>query len=216
MSTLNLYANVLIVGMSRSGKSEAIKKLVPFYKTWRIIVISDVAQYNREYSHITDSAFTAPNQNTNELLEITEAGFDRLKQIVEEQKVYIKRGHKARRVLFLFDDAISEEMDFGFLGTLLSRNRHLQIKVIISTQAVQASIRPLGRYNIHLLLLGNISIESAKYMYPISGYREKKAFIDLYEKNKRPYHFIRFNCSDPTEPPRLINSRRVKRIDLVT
>lgn len=207
--SLNLYANVLIVGQSRSGKSEAVKTLLPFYASWRIIVVSDVAQYNGEYNHVTDKP-------GNELLEITGAGFDRLKQIVEEQKVYIKRGHKAKRVLFLFDDAISEDMDFAFLGTLLSRNRHLQIKVIISTQAVQASIRPLGRYNIHLLFMGNINSESAKYMYPISGYGTKKEFLAYYAAHSRPYTFIRFNCADPRAPPRLVNSRRITRADLVT
>lgn len=207
--SLNLYSNVLIVGQSRSGKSECIKTLLPYYDSWRIIVISDVAQYNGEYNHIT----TKPG---NELLEINEAGFDRLKQIVEEQKVYIKRGHKAKRVLFLFDDAISEDMDFAFLGTLLSRNRHLQIKVIISTQAVQASIRPLGRYNIHLLFMGIINCESAKYMYPISGYGTKKEFLAYYAAHSRPYLFIRFSCADPRAPPRLVNSRRITRADLVT
>lgn len=206
--SLNLYSNVLIVGQSRSGKSEAVKTLLPFYASWRIIVISDVAQYNGEYNHVTDKP-------GNELLEITEAGFDRLKQIVEEQKVYIKRGHKAKRVLFLFDDAISEDMDFAFLGTLLSRNRHLQIKVIISTQAVQASIRPLGRYNIHLLFMGNINSESAKYMYPISGYGTKKDFLAFYAANSRPYHFIRFNCADPRARPKIVNSRHIARADLV-
>lgn len=209
MATLNLYANVLIVGQSRSGKSECIRKILPYYSSWRIVVISDVAQYNREYDRITD----IPG---NELLEINEQGFDRLKSIVDEQKVYIKRGHSARRILFLFDDAISQDMDFEFLGTLLSRNRHLQIKVIISTQAVQASIRPLGRYNIHILLLGNINSESAKYMYPISSFGEKKDFLRFYNEHRRLYHFIRFNCADPQEAPRLINSRAVKRSDLVS
>lgn len=207
--SLNLYANCLFVGMSRSGKSEAIKTLLPFYKTWKIVIISDVAQYNGEYARITDKP-------GNDLVEMNKEGFDKLKRVVEEQKVYIKRGHKASKVLFMFDDAISEDMDFPFLGTLLSRNRHLQIKVIISTQAVQASIKPLGRYNIHLMFLGNINVESAKYLYPISGYRDKKEFIKLYEDNKRPYHFIRFNCFDPTERPRLINSRNIKRLDLVS
>lgn len=209
MSRLNLYANVLIVGQSRSGKSECVKKLLPFYRTWRTIIVSDVAQYNGEYNHVLEHP-------QNELLEINEAGFQRLAQIVEEQKVFMKRGHKDRRVLFLFDDAISEDMDFSFLGSLLTRNRHLQIKVIISTQAVQATIRPLGRYNIHILLMGNINNESAKYMYPISGYKTKKEFIDFYNANTRPYHFIRFNSSDPRAPPRLINSREIQRIDLVT
>ena len=207
--SLNLYANVLIVGQSRSGKSEAIKTILPYYDTWRIFVISDVAQYNGEYAHVVDKP-------GNELLEINENGFDRLKEVVEEQKTLIKRGHKYRRVLFLFDDAISEDMDFAFLGTLLSRNRHLQIKVIISTQAVQASIRPLGRYNIHILMLGNINNESAKYMYPISGYGTKKDFLAFYAANSRPYHFIRFNCADPRKMPTIINSRKVKRADLVT
>lgn len=207
--SLNIFANVLIVGMSRSGKSESIKTLLPFYSTWRIIVISDVAQYNGEYQSIVDSP-------GNELLEITNAGFERLAAIVEEQKVLIKRGHKSRKYLFLFDDAISPHMNFEFLGTLMSRNRHLNIKVIISTQAVQASVRPLGRYNIHILMLGNINMEAADYLYPISGYKSKKAFIALYEHNSRPYHFIRFNCSDPKAVPKLISSRNIKRTDLVT
>lgn len=206
--SLNLYANVLIVGQSRSGKSETIKTLLPFYDSWRIIVISDVAQYNGEYTAVV-------SKPGNELLEINKDGFDRLKAIVEEQKVFIKRGHKSRRVLFLFDDAISEDMDFAFIGTLLSRNRHLQIKVIISTQAVQASIRPLGRYNIHVLLLGNINNESAKYMYPISGYGSKKDFLAFYAANSRPFTFIRFNSADPRARPRLVNSRHVTRADLV-
>lgn len=206
--SVNLFANALVVGMSRSGKSETIKTLLPFYSAWRIIIISDVAQYNREYDAIT-------NQPGNELLEINEAGFDRLRAIVEEQKVRVKRGHKDRRYLFLFDDAISPDMDFDFLGALMSRNRHLHIKIIISTQAVQASVRPLGRYNIHLMFLGNINMEAASYLYTISGYKSKKAFIALYEQYSRPYHFIRFNCSDPKAAPRLINSRKVSRADLV-
>lgn len=209
MAALNLYATVLIVGQSRSGKSETIRTLLPYYNKWRIVVISDVAQYNHEYNAVT-------SKPGNELLEINEAGFDRLRTIENEQKVFIKRGHRARRVLFLFDDAISEAMDFSFLGTLLSRSRHLQIKVIISTQAVQASIKPLGRYNIHILMLGNINHESAKYLYPISGYKSKKEFVDYYNAATRPYHFIRFNCSDPRSEPRLINSREVSRADLVT
>lgn len=206
--SLNLYANCLIVGQTRSGKSECIRTLLPYYSSWRIIIISDVAQYNREYEAIT-------NKPKNELVEINEAGFDRLKQIVEEQKVYIKRGHTAQRVLFLFDDAISQDMDYYFLGQLMSRNRHLQIKVIISTQAVQASIRPLGRYNVHLLFLGNINTESAKYVYPISGFKTKKEFIELYQNSTRPYHFIRFNCADPRSQPLLVSSRQIARRHLV-
>lgn len=214
--SINIFANVLVLGSSRSGKSEMIKHLLPFYSTWQVVIMSDVAQYNHEYDQVRSTV--DGRLQTAEILEINDTGFARLNAIAHRQAVYVKRGHRGRRVLFLLDDAISEDMDYSFLGKLMSRNRHLQIKIIISTQAIQASIKPLGRYNLHLLFLGNISTESAKYVYPCVGSAiidTEKKFVDLYHEMAEPYHFIRFNCSDPRQKPRLVNSREVKRLDLV-
>ncbi len=180
-----------------------------------------MAAYNHEYDFVMDW-----NQR-NVLLPIEERTWDLLRRLVERQKLIAQRAGESKdyvakhRIVLCLDDAISENMDYAFLGELLSRARHLFIKVIISTQAAQASLRPLGRYNIGILLLGNIGAESVKYSYPMAGasgthgIRSKKDFVAYYERTIRPYSFIRWSAADPRVPPRLIESTRITAADTV-
>lgn len=218
---MNPYASILLLGATHSGKSTALKRILSFYRKWQIVLLSDVAKYNREYQFVED---WSPR---NAILPINAQTWEVLRRLVERQKAVAQRAGESRdfvakhRIVLCLDDAISEEMDYQFLGELLSRARHLFIKVIISTQAAQASLRPLGRYNISLLLLGNIGAESVKYSYPMAGasgahgIRSKKDFVAHYERTIRPYSFIRWSAADPRVPPRLVESTRVTAADTV-
>lgn len=218
---MNPYASILILGSTHSGKSTLLKRLLGFYSKWQIVILSDVAGYNGEYEHVQELS------SKNAVLPIEDASWEVLRRLVERQKQVALRAKNSpdfvarHRVLLVLDDAISERMDHEFLGELLSRARHLYIKVVISTQAAQATLRPLGRYNIGILFLGNISSESTKYAYPMSGasgahgIRSRKDFVAYHERTIRPFSFIRFCASDPTEPPRLINSRELVARDTV-
>lgn len=218
---MNPYASILILASTHGGKSTLLKNIIEFYKKWQIVVLSDVAGYNGEYEYLERWS------ERNKVLPINEESWETIRRLIERQKQVALRAKNSpeyvarHRVLLVLDDAISEHMDYGLLGELLSRARHLYIKIIISTQAAQASLRPLGRYNIGILFLGNISSESVKYSYPMSGasgthgIRNKTDFVNYHERTIKPFSFIRFCSADPTEPPRLVGSRDVTVRDTV-
>lgn len=224
---VNPFASCLVIGSTRSGKTTMVKRLLSFYRTWRIIVLSDTAQFNHEYDFILDYPKSSSSHH-NEILPITEQSWDRIKDIVKDNETIAKNAGRSPevfnkyRTVLLLDDAVSREMDHVFLDTLLSRARHVYFKVVISTQAVQASIKPLGRFNIAILFLSsNVSSETATYTYPMSGasprvgIRSKRQFIDFVEQNARPFYFLRFSAADPSVPPRLIESTRLRAVDTI-
>lgn len=218
---MNPYASILILASTHSGKSTILRKILDFYKKWQIVLISDVAQVNGEYAHLEGW------NKRNAVLPFEDATWEVLRQLVERQKQVAMRAKNSpdyvarHRVVLVLDDAISENMDYAFLGELLSRARHYFVKIIISTQSITASLRPLARYNISILFLGNINSESAKYSYSMSGasgahgIRSRKDFISYYERTIKPFSFIRFCAADPTEAPRLVSSREVVARDTV-
>lgn len=184
--------------------------------------MSDTALFTHEWDFVMDYS------PRNEILPITAESWERIRQLIRENEIVAKNAGqsvevtKRYRTVLLLDDAVSREMDHDFLDTLLSRARHVFVKVVISSQSVQASLRPLGRFNIGLLFLSsNISSETAAYTYPMSGSSArigiptKRKFIEFVERYSKPFHFIRFSPADPSVPPRLIESTGLKVSDTV-
>lgn len=198
-----LYANVCFLARSKSGKTTALKKLLPSLKGFHKILMSNVEQFDREHKKDT----------FHEVLEYSQEGWERLKLLIRVQKELKKRGHK-NKLLIVLDDAISDCFDHAYLGECLSQCRHYNCKFIVFTQNVTATLKPVARQNIHVWLVGQVSREALEYIYPATNFNNLADMCAAYQENAKKYHFWRLNSANLPDAPRVIDSRNITLADI--
>lgn len=203
MST-NLYANVCFVARSKSGKTTALKRVLPKFKGFCKVLMSNVEKYDPEHK---EGMF-------NEKLEYSDAGWERLKALITVQKEIYRRGHKKNKMLIVLDDAISDNFRPKFLAECLSQCRHYNTKFIIFTQHITSSLSPAARANIHVWMVGQVSRETLEYIYPATNFNDRVQMWEDYQAAAKKYHFWRLNSADLPDPPRVINSNSVVLMDV--
>lgn len=226
-SSKNVFASICVLGMSRSGKTVLLKALLQLYSSWPTIYVSATARFSHELQLFVNrnepdrtgkrhaAAFT--------IKPCEKAAFDELKDLVRSQEEFIdglqlrplraeqiETEKKKRRILLVFDDCVSDSFDKRFVANLLTKSRHLLIKCVIATQSIKANLTPTARFNVHLLFLGNVNRETLEFIYCMTGFNKMGELVTFYDQNRRDFHFIIFNVSDPRAPRYIINSDRLR------
>ena len=207
-------AKILIFGLSNSGKSVLIARLI--YDNY------DKFDYIRIYCPTSADQEVYDFFDRNHL--ITEFSFEDVKRDIEFIKTYATSPKtsdnkdipkkKSFRSLIVFDDAASNDINLydpkqkkWFTG-LLGEARHYNMSFIFSLQSVHATIPPGIRDQLQVVYYFNANIPSRELLklVPLSRNKEGKKYTpelldQLRLDFKYTYDFIRFNRMASKERP---------------
>lgn len=195
----NLFANVCFVARSKSGKTTALKRVLPKFEGFYRVLMSNVERFDPEHGR---GVF-------NEKLAYDDAGWERLRVLINTQQEIVRRGHRKNKLLVVLDDAIADNYRPRYVAECLSQCRHYNTKFIIFTQHITSTLSPAARANIHVWMVGQVSRETLEYIYPATNFNDRASMWDAYQDTTKKYHFWRLNSANLPDEPRVVSSAAI-------
>jgi hypothetical protein len=189
----------LIVGATKSGKSNLIKNLLlnkaflkNIFHKHHIFLFCGTARLNRDFEGLVEKENVYEDFDT-----------EIIRKLMKEQEENIEEyGRKnTPHILLIFDDLAyggALHSDTSLLNKLCMNGRHYKISIIVTTQALKL-VSPKTRANATLVsMFASNENELEKFMNDYMSHRIKRRIEDLvYDHLDQKYNFVTFIKSNP-------------------